>query len=204
MVFRMRVAAAVAAVVFACSVAQAAVIVTGTNVNLARDDHPGIGGTVATHRLTVFQDTSASDYTDTWFCYDNGHLQWANAHLDESSEWYTGSLLTPFTDQAIASGRFAQLNNPTFSDVGPNILVGHKTFLLAFRTWASAEGFRDTPIYGWVWLDVHRDGSLNILDCAITYDAAGIIIGRDEALIPEPATLALLGLAPLAMLRRRQ
>ena len=108
------------------------------------------------------------------------------------------------------------IEDPIFSD--PLQLTAASEFYVGFATTLSDSPFPNGPsdrdVYGWarfVALGFEPPGEIQTIDdlfivnSAIAYDSAGIIVGTTQAIsVPEPSTSAVLMTGTLLLVRRRR
>jgi hypothetical protein len=205
-----RLASAMAAALLVSSMSAHAVVESGhwqvTNPSPASD----LGS-----NLTVRIDqTVDGDFTGTFWRYEaaTGSIRYLQANADESSVLY---LVKPgeVVGQPMVSapgahslGGEAGLG-PTW---GPSVQVGKDFYLGAATSSTSDPGFSWANLdqrtsFGWAHFQAQADGTLALLDSAMAFREAGIVVGTLQA-VPEPASWALmgLGLAGLAAACRRR
>jgi len=168
------------------------------------------------HSLTVYQDLGG-DYTSMWFdvTWDAPQrtltLSSQTANFDEGADFYLAPFNAAFSAETIARESFT----PWFVLVTPYTLtfsnvVGPRTFFLGINT---GVGFLspvpNSPprrdVFGWARMEfLPATATLRLVDNAMAYGEAGIVIGRDIAVVPEPSTVVLSIASVLTIIWRRQ
>lgn len=182
-----------------CSQTLASIVVHDTNIVLNEATFFG-----ANYSLTVYQDAAGTDPTTVWLRLNGSTLSYITTNVDEGSDWYGAQFGQPFNTGSINANLFPLLVRGTPSGFEFNDLNVDGRFFLGVNTgnsdgeW-SGPGLPPRNVFGWVELQ-NVGGTLTMLDNAVSYDGAGIVIG-----VPEPgAALSLLVGVGWVAGRRRQ
>lgn len=165
-------------------------------------------GTLPDFNLTITLDqTIGGDYTSSFWKYDAqaGTLRFVTLNADE------GSVLFLVKPGEVVSQ--AMVNAPGIHSLGDSsaaVLVGKDFYLGAATSSLSDPGvtwsnYQQRTSFGWAHFQAQADGSLKILDSAMAFREAGIVVGTLQA-VPEPGTWMLMGLGLVglgAVARRR-
>jgi hypothetical protein len=132
-----------------------------------------------------------------WFDYNDGYLSVTQWNIDDESDWYLVQPGDALHSGTVAAGQFPILF--TTDTPRPPVFVGTSgEFYLGVGTrWMNGPGpppvFRARLNYGWVRIQ-NFFGQLTMLDNAVSYGGAGIIVGTSTP-APEPATTGLIAAA---------
>jgi hypothetical protein len=177
-----------------------AVVVTGINIDLSDGSFAG-----ADYALTVYQDESATDPTSIFFDVTNSTLSIVTYNVDEASDWFLTSLTDEFSETTVGNNNFPILIQHTPSFQTNDLNTGFEDFYLGVNTGNDlGSGFPPRNIYGWAKLR-NIDGSLTLLENAVSYQGTGIIVGTTQV-VPEPSASVLIGglFAAFAVMNRRR
>lgn len=144
--------------------------------------------------------TIDGDFTGTFWNYNAqaGTLRYVTTNIDEGSTLF---LVKP--GDVVSQ---AMVDAPGVNDLGNGeaaVVVGREFYLGAATsslsdpgvTWGNIE---QRTSFGWALFQAQADGSLKILDSAMAFREAGIVVATLQA-VPEPGTWALMGLGLLGL-----
>jgi hypothetical protein len=183
-----------------CNGASAEVI-SGTQISFAFNNSLG------DYEADVIQTPSAlqsppGNGTSVFFSYSGTTIGFANITLDEGSDWFLVNAGDVFSADTIAAHQFPAIIEAGFPVGGPvSIPLGN--FYLGMTTGLGfTNGQPNRNVFG--WLELNNTGSeLLPVASAVDYGDGGIIVGTTTP-APEPATLALVSVAPLVLVRNRR
>lgn len=170
-------------------------------------------GNATSWQLQINQ-TPAGDYTGQFFSFQQGVITGTTYNTDEGSDLFVVTPGATFTNTSVNAKAFPYLMGSSKYSVGmitQPVQVG-TDFWLGARTrsytdpgynWFNPDpNFFDS--FGWAHIQVDALGALHLLDSAMAFREAGIVVGSLQA-VPEPSSLAIvltgLALVGLSTLR---
>jgi PEP-CTERM motif len=158
--------------------------------------------------LLVWQNAARTDPTGVYFKFDGTNVSASSLAaiingsgqvIDTGSNWYVVHAGDIFSRSEINTGKFSPLVEfgPTFY---PSVNVGTE-FYVGVSTGQGFDGPQDRTVYGWAHLR-QQDGFMTMIENVMSYDSPGIIVGT-TTLVPEPGTIALVGLGIVMLATQR-
>lgn len=168
-------------------------------------------GNATSWQLQINQ-TPAGDYTGQFFTFQRGVITGTTYNIDEGSDLFVVTPGAAFTNTSVNAKAFPYLMGNSKYRLGMTtqpVQVG-TDFWLGARTssytdpgfdWSDPNFFDS---FGWAHIQVDKLGALHLLDSAMAFREAGIVVGSLQA-VPEPSSLAIvltgLALVGLSSLR---
>jgi hypothetical protein len=132
--------------------------------------------------------TQPTVYTNT-FSFDS--------IVDVGVRVFMTSANQPITTNTLLSGAMNELVYPSSGYVFTNGVPFYLALYTGNMAYAPPDGIYSDPLFGWAKL-VNNQGTIQLLDSTLAYGVAGIYAGTKNLIpVPEPSTLALVGLGGL-------
>lgn len=174
----------------------------------------GYGSALGTNFNLSVDQTQDGDYTGVFLTYDQGLLTGVSLNTDQGADIFVvqpglafdkaAALEPSLTQFLIGPSIQAPFDGARHIDSVGTVNVG-QDFYLGVQTRAVI--YNDFTVFGWAHFKTDSTGAIQMVDSAMAYGEAGIVIGTRQALaVPEASTMSLMsmGLIGLALATRRR
>jgi hypothetical protein len=155
-------------------------------------------------RFTLFQEPTDQDFTSLYVSIDsatapNGTvtrtLTGSSYTLDSAAALYAVTAGASLSNTLLDAGTSPALVGPAAQPWSTLTVQGSDTFWIGAKIRDGNNGTADWTGLGWAKLRFEADGQLTLLDSAMGYDTANMVVGA----VPEPSTWAMLALGLAAI-----